>query len=118
MDYQFYFDERGRPAATLDADYAIFGEWLTDDIGQQSELLSTLINALAIPGSEFTHNGNSFIFQLSEGEVTLERNGDDFHSSDEWQESDLADGDGGTNCAGCGQEDLLELMQAWQDFLH
>ncbi|MEH8019942.1 YacL family protein [Rheinheimera metallidurans] len=125
MEYDFIYDRNSRNySMRLGTEHEVLGRFLLDEFGQQVEAYLPLLqqlNALK-PQQSMQYQGREFLLEVERSEVTVRHNtllGSAHTTLAEQQQ--LADDDLQLDEQGmisqCGLEDLLQLLQAWQQFL-
>ncbi|MEP1384384.1 MAG: YacL family protein [Paraglaciecola sp.] len=116
MEYQFSYDFLGKPTAKCELDCELFGDWLTQDIGNNSsetkQLLAIIQQLQTRKIQEHRYIGNTFHLLLEDSEAELQLNNASLAPSTkldiEWH---------GQESVGCGLVDLQHLLEAWLDFI-
>ncbi|MFK4750971.1 YacL family protein [Oceanobacter antarcticus] len=119
MDYEFWF-EGNKPAARLDEEHSLIGNWLTDEIGDDLKHLRALITTAELLQSgglrDYRWQGKETILQMTQHEVDISSNALMFDEDLDLEDESLTLHDYDLT-AGCGLEDFIELMQAWKEFI-
>ncbi|MFT2090040.1 YacL family protein [Paraglaciecola sp. 2405UD69-4] len=116
MEYQFSYDLLGKPTAKCELDCELFGDWLTQDMSENSnsteELLAIIQQLLAREIQDYCFISDTFHLLLDDSEAELKVNNADLAASVnlevEWHSEDSA---------GCGLIDLQHILEAWLDFI-
>ena len=121
MDYRFFYNERQLPCARLSMDHEAFGQWLTDELANDSLRLKDLLAAIkeleAGERREYEWTGHDFLLRLTRDDaevVALELLQE--HTLEELQEEDMDFYDAESRSI-CGLEDFRDLLIEWRDFL-
>lgn len=127
MEYDFIYDRNTLQfSIRLAAEHEVLGRFLLDEFGQQAEAYAPLLQKLIAltPHQSLHYQGKEFLLEVENGEVTLSHNTLFYTCTEalpQCQQEQLADDDlqldeQGMNTQ-CGLEDLLKLLQDWQQFL-
>lgn len=120
MDYRFYINERNQPQASLSMGHEAFGDWLSHDIGndvaQCQQLLQWIDELTQRQRSELEWHTTQYTLQLDREEAMLTARYQHDDSDDALSDPDLHVYQDESE-AGCGLDDLRELICAWLDFL-
>lgn len=125
MEYDFIYDRNNRNySMRLGTEHEVLGRFLLDEFGQQVEAYLPLLqqlNALK-PHQNLQYQGKEFLLEIEHSEVTIRHNTLlDSAGTTLTEQQQLADDDLQLDEQGmisqCGLEDLLQLLQAWQQFL-
>ncbi|ASP40463.1 hypothetical protein CHH28_18060 [Bacterioplanes sanyensis] len=121
MDFHFFYNERQLPCAKLSMDHEAFGFWLSDDLGDNHEVLTQLLEKtdalLTGELQEFEWRGHDFMLRLSRDDAdVIAHELLQQHSLDELNEEDMDFYDAESR-ASCGLEDFKDLLIEWRDFL-
>lgn len=122
MEYQFYQGAHG-PIAELSMEQAAIGRWLTEEIGSDSDRINGLLHNIAeiCDGIflELDVTGKEFRLTLNKDEVEIKANSLvnnlDADSTEQMDAEGLNFYDS-EDVAGCGLEDFIDLLNAWQEF--
>lgn len=121
MDYRFYYNERQLPCARLSMDHEALGPWLTDEVGDDSILLSQILQAIRDleqgTHQEYEWQGQNFLLRLNRDDaevIALELLQE--HSLEEIENEDMDFYDAESRAI-CGLEDFRDLLIEWRDFL-
>ncbi|WP_199610975.1 YacL family protein [Flocculibacter collagenilyticus] len=122
MEYEFLYDSiTGGFHVKISSEQAVFGRWLSEEIGKSADELEKVFNVIdlanASPHQELRLIGKEFTLTLNQMEAEVTANvmqadelGDDYAEQDLYVELD-------GHAASCGIEDLVLLLNAWQDFI-
>lgn len=117
MDYKFLRDVSGKPIAQCE-EVSTFGDWLTDDLGGNSEKVSALLETISqLQTNQLsTHKlkGQNYTMVLDQDEALLH-----IHLGYWDEDADLPEGTelDQQSAVGCGLEDLKDLIVAWEEFI-
>lgn len=121
MDYRFFYNERQLPCARLSMDHEAFGNWLTDELSNDSARLQEILTVVRKieqgERTEFEWKGRDFLLHLDRDDaevVALELLQN--HSLEELAEEDMDFYDAESRAI-CGLEDFRDLLIEWRDFL-
>lgn len=121
MDYRFFYNERQLPCARLSMDHEAFGNWLTDELSNDSARLQEILTVVREieqgERTEFEWKGHDFLLHLDRDDaevVALELLQN--HSLEELAEEDMDFYDAESRAI-CGLEDFRDLLIEWRDFL-
>jgi uncharacterized protein YacL (UPF0231 family) len=126
VEYDFIYDRNTLQfGIRLAAEHEVMGRFLLDEFGQQAEAYCPFVQQLAAlkPHQDMQYQGKEFLLQVENGEVTLSHNTLFYHNEQPQSalQPPLADDDLQLDEQGmtmqCGREDLLKLLQEWQQFL-
>lgn len=120
MDFRFYINERNQPQASLSMGHEAFGDWLSHDIGSNQtvclQVLQWIEELEQRQRQDVEWQTQQYTLQLDREEALLSTR----HQHDEDDDA-LSDPDlhvyQDESEAGCGLDDLRELLKAWLDFL-
>ncbi|MBV7297886.1 YacL family protein [Enterovibrio paralichthyis] len=120
MDYEFRrntLDDSFH--AELSMGHEALGRWLVDELGTDHAAIDEVVenlNLVMAQGGEWTRAGKVFHLQLTQDEALIQANvlleGDD----EEMPDVDLHTYEE-ESVSLCGPEDLLLVLEAWQDFI-
>ncbi|WP_325891609.1 YacL family protein [Grimontia sp. NTOU-MAR1] len=120
MDYEFRrntLDDSFH--AELSMGHEALGRWLVDELGTDHDAIDEVLENLKLmmeQGGEWTRSGKVFHLQLTQEEALVQAN-----IVLEDSEEDMPDVDLHTyeeeSVSLCGPEDLLLVLEAWQDFI-
>lgn len=120
MDYEFRrntLDDTFH--AELSMGHEALGRWLVDELGTDHQAIDDVLehlNRVMEQGGEWVRPGKVFLLQLTQDEALIQANvlfeGDD----DEMPDVDLHTYEE-ESVSLCGPEDLLLVLEAWQDFI-
>lgn len=127
MEYDFTYDRDTKKfGIKLSEEHAVLGRFLLDEFGPQAAAYQPLLQQLTALKAHQTmqYQGREYLLDVDNGEVTLSHN-TLFYSTEqplpERQQHKLADDDLQLDeqdmTTQCGLEDLLKLLQDWQQFL-
>lgn len=120
MDYEF---RRNTFDNTFHVEFSMgheaIGRWLLDEVGTcHQEIDNVLLNIKKIieNGAEWRRDGRVFHFQVTQQEAVIEANVLSEEIDDDMPEKDFHVYDEESHSR-CGPEDLLLVLEAWQDFI-
>jgi len=117
MDYDFVTDPLGRPVAHFSMGHEALGHWLTAELGSDSQLIESVLEALgrlrSHQLSDYAREGREYSLQLSPEEAIVQSHalfqGDDELSDDlHYYDAESA--------ASCGLDDFESVLLAWRQF--
>jgi len=117
MDYEFSFDDDGKPNAILSMGHEVLGRWLTEELGQQAEKMTELFAVIDALEREQLIEKNilgralNLHLQKESVEVTALEREDDEEFPDE---TNLYESE---SFAECGLLDFKQLLVDWQEFV-
>ncbi|MEP1445033.1 MAG: YacL family protein [Paraglaciecola sp.] len=121
MDYQFSRDFLGSPVATCELECEAFGDWLSQDIAQDTSQINLLLNIVEKLQNkqliDYQHNGKEFHLLFDNDEVELVQNNNliqEMSATDDDESQELSDLH---IQSGCGLADFKTLLSAWRDFI-
>jgi len=118
MEYDYYFDSQGRPQAQFSMDHELFGQWLSDEVGNDQSICQSLIKQIEILESgntgELTIQGKELTLTLTSYEVTICNDPYGFDDDDELSEHGL---EAMENHAGSGLPDFKAVVLDWKTFI-
>jgi uncharacterized protein YacL (UPF0231 family) len=117
MDYEFSFDDDGKPNAILSMGHEVLGRWLTEELGQNSSKMVDLLAVIDLLDREQLIEKNilgrdlNLRLERESVEVTaLEREDDEEFP----EETNLYESE---SVAECGLLDFKQLLLDWQEFV-
>ncbi|WP_293268104.1 YacL family protein [Neptunomonas sp.] len=119
MDYEFTFDELGRPVAKFSMGAEAIGRWFSEELGgdrQQMDQLVLLIEEIEL-GNMIDHqqSGQEFQLRLNKNEVEVVALALGLDVDEELpEETNLYDEE---SYAGCGLPDFKQALISWQSFV-
>ena len=126
MEYDFTYDRATRQfSLKLSAEHDVLARFLLDEFGQQASAYQPLLSQLQALKAYNTlrYQGKEYLLEVEHAEVTLRHNTLFYEAGDtpqqtsaELDEEALSLDDHGMQTQ-CGLEDLVKLLQAWQQFL-
>lgn len=124
MEYDFSYDSATKQyGLVLAAEFQILANFLLDEFAVDSAALGQLIQQLTAltAHDDWRYQGKEFVLDVQQLEVMLQHNSllHDHNSTTEQQlllEEQLQLDEHGLSCH-CGLEDLLKLLQDWQQFI-
>lgn len=121
MDYQFSRDFLGNPVATCELECEAFGDWLSQDIAQDTSQINLLLNIVEKLQNkqliDYQHNGKEYHLLFDKDEVELVLNNNliqEMSTTDDDESQELSDLH---IQSGCGLADFKSLLRAWQGFV-
>ncbi|MBU3004581.1 YacL family protein [Paraglaciecola arctica] len=121
MDYQFSRDFLGNPVATCELECEAFGDWLSQDIAQDTSQINLLLNIVEKLQNkqlvDYQHNGKEYHLLFDKDEVELVLNNNliqEMSTTDDDESQELSDLH---IQSGCGLADFKLLLRAWQGFV-
>jgi len=123
MDYQFFHDILGNPAATCELECEAFGDWLSHEIAQDFEQITLLLDTIqqlqTHQISNYQHNGKEYHLELDKDEVELILNNNHIQEMTSSEEDDESQELSDLHIqSGCGLADFQNLLKAWQQFVN
>jgi uncharacterized protein YacL (UPF0231 family) len=123
MDYQFFHDILGNPAATCELECEAFGDWLSHEIAQDFEQITLLLDTIqqlqTHQISSYQHNGKEYHLELDKDEVELILNNNHIQEMTSSEEDDESQELSDLHIqSGCGLADFQTLLKAWQQFVN
>ncbi|WNO61721.1 YacL family protein [Rheinheimera sp. MMS21-TC3] len=124
MEYDFtYQRDTGQYGLVLAPEYQILANFLLEEFAADATAVVQLIQQLKAltPFNDWRYQGKEFVLDVQQLEVMLQHNSllHDHNSTTEQQlllEEQLQLDEHGLSCH-CGLEDLLKLLQDWQQFI-
>ncbi|MGI5308362.1 YacL family protein [Rheinheimera sp. WS51] len=124
MEYDFSYDSATKQyGLVLAAEFQILANFLLDEFAVDSAALGQLIQQLTAltAHDDWRYQGKEFVLDVQQLEVMLQHNSllHDHNSTTEQQlllEEQLQLDEHGLSCH-CGLEDLVKLLQDWQQFI-
>jgi uncharacterized protein YacL (UPF0231 family) len=118
MDYKFFREVAGKPSAECEDEASTFGDWLTNELGDNTEAVVALLAVIdqLQSGELKTHKlkGHDHTLILDEDEAELHSHLGHWDEDDALPEGTELDQQ---DAMGCGLEDLKELLIAWAEFI-
>ncbi|KKD60371.1 hypothetical protein RN22_11535 [Grimontia sp. AD028] len=120
MDYEFRrntLDDSFH--AELSMGHEALGRWLVDELGTDHDAIDEVLENLKLvmeQGVEWTRSGKVFLLQLTQEEALVQANIVLEGSDEEMPDVDLHAYEE-ESVSLCGPEDLLLVLEAWQDFI-
>ncbi|EOD80481.1 hypothetical protein D515_00435 [Grimontia indica] len=120
MDYEFRrntLDDSFH--AELSMGHEALGRWLVDELGTDHDAIDEVLENLKLvmeQGGEWTRSGKVFHLQLTQEEALVQANIVLEDSEEEMPDVDLHTYEE-ESVSLCGPEDLLLVLEAWQDFI-
>lgn len=118
MDYKFYKEISGKPVAECEPEASTFGDWLTAELGNNSEAVTALLTIIEQLQSDELQShklkGNDYTLILDQDEAELHSHLGYWDEDAELPEGTELDQQ---TALGCGLEDLKELLLEWQEFI-
>lgn len=120
MDYEFRrntLDDSFH--AELSMGHEALGRWLVDELGTHHDAIDEVLENLKLvmeQGGEWTRSGKVFHLQLTQEEALVQANIVLEDSEEEMPDVDLHTYEE-ESVSLCGPEDLLLVLEAWQDFI-
>ncbi|NGN98162.1 hypothetical protein G5S52_11030 [Grimontia sp. S25] len=120
MDYEFRrntLDDSFH--AELSMGHEALGRWLVDELGTDHDAIDEVLENLKRvmeQGGEWTRSGKVFHLQLTQEEALVQANIVLEDSEEEMPDVDLHTYEE-ESVSLCGPEDLLLVLEAWQDFI-
>ncbi|CZF83588.1 hypothetical protein GCE9029_03884 [Grimontia celer] len=120
MDYEFRrntLDDSFH--AELSMGHEALGRWLVDELGTDHDAIDEVLENLKLvmeQGGEWTRSGKVFLLQLTQEEALVQANIVLEGSDEEMPDVDLHAYEE-ESVSLCGPEDLLLVLEAWQDFI-
>lgn len=118
MDYRFMREISGKPIAQCEDEASSFGDWLTNEIGDDKSATAALLDAIEkLQSSQLaTHKlkGHDHTLVLDQDEAMLHNHlgyWDEDQALPEGTELDQQD------AMGCGLQDLKELLISWAEYI-
>lgn len=118
MDYKFYRDIDGKTLVECEPEASTFGDWLSNELGNNVAKVSDLLNTIELLQSAKLKNhklkGHDYTLILDPDEAEL-------HSHLGYWDEDIALPEGTEldqqTAIGCGLQDLKELLVDWLEFI-
>lgn len=119
MDYEFTFDDIGRPVAKLSMGAEAVGRWLSEDLGSDKGRIDQLLGIIGQLEqrkiSQHQESGTEFVLRMNQDEIEVFALVLDLDVDEELPENtNLYDEE---SHAGCGLPDFKQALLSWRSFV-
>lgn len=122
MDYQFFHDILGHPVATCELECEAFGDWLSNDIAQDSSQITSLLSIIHKLQTNqiltYQHNTKEYHLLFDKDEVELILNNNHIQDATSYADDESEELNDLHIQSGCGLADFHTLLKAWQQFIN